>query len=516
MVSKSDVAIAALDIGTNSFHLVVARPVETGFEVITTEKEVIRLGHGSGEMKQLESDAIDRGIACLKRMREIARTHDAQLRAVATSAVREAQNRNEFIKRARKEAGVEIEIVSGIEEARLIHLGVLHAIGIGDQPMLLCDIGGGSTEIVLAAGEDILLSRSFKLGAVRLSDRFFRTDALHPSAISSCRKFVQSMLITIQPEIEELGFEVAVGSSGTVEAIAKLIQQSNKEPEPKSFNRYEFTAADVTKMLELLADSPTIKEREKAFNLEPTRADIILAGAVILEGIALSFGVKTFIYSDYALREGVLFDTLQRQDLLDHPESIDPAMHSVQQLADRCDDRPEHSANVARLALSLFESLHKKLKLDMSCRRYLEAAALLANVGVVVSHSKHHLHSYYVIRNSELVGLTDREIELIAQIARYHRKGVPKPTHAEFAQLNDADQHIVRSLSGLLRIAIGLDRTQDGRVKKVSVRSEDEQLLIYVKASAKTDLELNLYAANERRGLLSDLLATKIKILAQE
>ena len=296
MVSKSDVAIAALDIGTNSFHLVVARPVETGFEVITTEKEVIRLGHGSGEMKQLESDAIDRGIACLKRMREIARTHDAQLRAVATSAVREAQNRNEFIKRARKEAGVEIEIVSGIEEARLIHLGVLHAIGIGDQPMLLCDIGGGSTEIVLAAGEDILLSRSFKLGAVRLSDRFFRTDALHPSAISSCRKFVQSMLITIQPEIEELGFEVAVGSSGTVEAIAKLIQQSNKEPEPKSFNRYEFTAADVTKMLELLADSPTIKEREKAFKLEPTRADIILAGAVILEGIALSFGVKTFIY----------------------------------------------------------------------------------------------------------------------------------------------------------------------------------------------------------------------------
>lgn len=140
-------------------------------------------------------------------------------------------------------------------------------------------------------------------------------------------------------------------------------------------------------------------------------------------------------------------------------------MHSVRQLADRCDDRPVHAANVAKIALSLFENLQKRLNLDASCRRYLEAAALLANVGVVVSHSKHHLHSYYVIRNSELVGLTDREIELIAQIARYHRKSVPKPTHPEFAQLLESDQHIVRSLAAILRIAIGLDRTQDGRIK---------------------------------------------------
>ena len=516
MGSKSEPTFAALDVGTNSFHLVIAKPVETGFEIITSEKEVIRLGHGAGDMKQLESDAMDRGIASLKRMREIATVHKAELRAVATSAVREAQNRNEFIKRARKEAGVEIEVVSGIEEARLIHLGVLHAIGIGDQPMLLCDIGGGSTEVVLAAGEDIFLSRSFKLGAVRLTDRFFRTDALHPSALSSCRKFVRSMLATIQPEVQELSFEVAVGSSGTVEAIAKLIMQQNKQTEPKSFNRYEFASEDITKVLNLLADVPTVKQREKIFDLEPSRADIILAGAVILEGIALSFGVTKFMYSDYALREGVLFDTLQRRDMLNHPEGIDPAMHSVRQLADRCDDRPVHAANVAKIALSLFENLQKRLNLDASCRRYLEAAALLANVGVVVSHSKHHLHSYYVIRNSELVGLTDREIELIAQIARYHRKSVPKPTHPEFAQLLESDQHIVRSLAAILRIAIGLDRTQDGRIKKVTVRSEDEQLLIYVKASAKHDLELNLYAANERRGLLSDLLQTKVKILASE
>jgi exopolyphosphatase/guanosine-5'-triphosphate,3'-diphosphate pyrophosphatase len=512
--SESEAVIAALDIGTNSFHLVVAKPVETGFEVITSEKEVIRLGHGAGDMKQLEPEAIDRGIASLKRMRAIAEIHGAKLRAVATSAVREAKNRNEFIKRARKEADIDVEVISGVEEARLIHLGARYAVAVGEQPMLLCDIGGGSTELVIASGDEILLARSFKLGAVRLTDRFFSTDALHPSALSSCRKFVRSMLATIKPEVLELGFEIAVGSSGSVEAVAKLIRKLNDEPEPKSFNRYEFSAKDLTKILDLLADTPTVKERARVFGLDSARAEIILAGAVILEGIALSFGVEKFTYSDYALREGVLFDTLAREKLLDHPEDVDPALLSVKQLADRCDDRPEHSAHVAKIALSLFDCLQKRLRLPPTSRRYLEAAALLANVGVVVSHSKHHLHSYYVIRNSELVGLTDREIELIAVIARYHRKSAPKQSHAEFAQLSETDQKLVTSLAAILRIAIGLDRTQDGRVKSVTVRAEDEQLLIFAKASAKADIELNLYAANERRNLLADVVETKVKILA--
>lgn len=514
MVAKDDSVIAALDVGTNSFHLVIAKPVELGFEVITTEKEVVRLGHGAGDMKQLEPDAIERGLACLKRMAEISEIHHASLRAVATSAVREAKNRNEFIKRARKEAGVEIEIISGIEEARLIHLGAKHAVAVGEQPMLLCDIGGGSTELVLAAGDEILLSRSFKLGAVRLTDRFFSTEALHPSAVSSCRKFVRSMLATIKPEVGELGFEVAVGSSGTVEALAKIAIKMNEEPEPKSLNRYEFKATDLTKIIETLADVPTIKDRAKKFEIENSRADIILAGAIILEGIALSYDVAKFTYSDYALREGVLYDTLARENLLEHPEDFDPALQSIKQLADRCDDRPEHSANVAKIAVSLFDCLQKRLKLAPLSRRYLEAAALLANVGVIISHSKHHLHSYYVIRNSELVGLTDREIELIAVIARYHRKSAPKESHPEFSQLSEEDQKLVRSLAAILRIAIGLDRTQDGRVKSVTVRAEDEQFLIFAKASAKADLELNLYAANERRSMLSELLDTRVKVLA--
>ena len=508
--------VAALDIGTNSFHLVVAKPVPGGFEVVTREKEVVRLGHGGGDMKHLSDEAMDRGTACLVRLAEIASSHEAEVRAVATSAVREAKNRTDFIKRARKEAGIDIEVVSGVEEARLIHLGVLNAIGIHDQPMFVCDIGGGSTEVVVGLDDEVLFARSFKLGAVRLTDRFFAATTLHPSAVPSCRAFIRSMLAVVAPEVKELGFEVVAASSGTAETIARLILRERGASEPRSMNRFEFTADEVRAVTQKLISVATVAERMKKFALEPNRGDIILAGALILEGLVETFDIKAIMFSDYALREGLLLDTLQREGLLERNDEHDAARHSVQQLADRCDDRPEHSAHVAKLAGKLFDELQETLGLERVWRRYLEFAALLANVGVVVSHAKHHLHSYYLIRNSELMGLTDREIELIAQIARYHRKSVPKPEHAEFAALSPADQRLVRSLAALLRVAIGLDRTYDERVKTVEAKVTAGELLVEVSPRGKkADIALNLYAANERKGLLADISRRKVKFVEE-
>jgi exopolyphosphatase/guanosine-5'-triphosphate,3'-diphosphate pyrophosphatase len=218
--------------------------------------------------------------------------------------------------------------------------------------------------------------------------------------------------------------------------------------------------------------------------------------------------VQEFTFSDYALREGLLIDTLRRRGMT--PATGDPAMHSVEQLARRCDDRPEHSRHVARLALRLFDQLRDDLGVDASARRLLEAAALLANVGVVVSHSRHHQHSYYVIRNSELVGLSDREIEVIAQVARYHRKSAPKADHPEFAALSPRDQHLVRALAGVLRISIGLDRTLDGRVTDVTVeRGADALVLRYAAAGTRDVID---YAVKERRLLLADVLERDISI----
>lgn len=504
--------IAALDIGTNSFHMVIARAVSNGFEVITREKETVRIGHGAGEMKELDSEAIDRGVACLGRMRHLAESHGAEIRAVATSAIREARNRSDFVKRAKKEAGISIETISGIEEARLIHLGVLHGIGNHEDSMLVCDIGGGSTEVVIGNGDEMLLARSFKIGAVRLTDRFFGSATLHPSAVPSCRAFVKSTLMILQSEVQALGFDLAVCSSGTAETVARIIQKKSGQPEPTSMNRFQFTGQDVADVVTDLAQCSTVDERQEKFGIDRKRAEIILAGAIILEAIADTYGISTFMFSDYALREGVLIDTLQRQGAGPENTSGDASMRSVRLLAERCDDRPEHSENVARIAVSLFDALKSHLDVDPDDRRLLEYAALLANVGVVISHSKHHLHSYYVIRNSELVGLADRDIEIIAQVARYHRKGLPKDDHPEFARLGDADKHRVEVLAGILRVAVGLDRTQDGRVKRLKTQVTDDELVISFAPSKKLDNELNVYSAMERRSLLERVMNKRVRV----
>jgi exopolyphosphatase / guanosine-5'-triphosphate,3'-diphosphate pyrophosphatase len=227
-----------------------------------------------------------------------------------------------------------------------------------------------------------------------------------------------------------------------------------------------------------------------------------------------SFTVERMTLSGFALREGVLLDTMQRTSGGSLHHLRDVSRRSVQHLVDTCDEEPEHSARVARLALSLFDATVELHRLDETCREYLEAGALLANVGLVISHSRHHHHSYYVIRNSErLLGFTDSEIEMIALIARYHRKSAPKPTHREFAAMAPDRQAVVRALAGLLRIAIGLDRRHEARVRSVAVHDRPPRLVIEVTAEPGVDIGLELYAANERKQLLEEVFARRIEIV---
>ena len=212
----------------------------------------------------------------------------------------------------------------------------------------------------------------------------------------------------------------------------------------------------------------------------------------------------------------MLVDTLERHDAAD----VDGLQHlrnvsrrSIRQLAERCDDDPAHSAHVARLALELFDALQPLHDLDGMARGYLEAGALLANVGLVVAHSKHHLHAYYVIRNSELAGLTDLEIEMIAQIARYHRKSEPKPSHAEFAALEPDDQALVRTLAGILRVAIGLDRSHRALVESVRAEVQRRRVVVFATPRPGADVSLELYAANERKDLLEDVIGRRVELL---
>jgi exopolyphosphatase/guanosine-5'-triphosphate,3'-diphosphate pyrophosphatase len=513
--SATERPLAALDIGTNSFHLVVARPAVDGrFETLTREREVVRLGHGGGDMKQMSPEAIDRGIACLRRMRRIADSFDATLRAVATSAVREAVNAAAFLERARDEAGIEIDVISGAEEARLIHLGVLQAVPVFERRMLLVDIGGGSTEVVIGERGETLAARSFKLGAVRLTDRFFPGGRVDPKAIAPFRQYVRGILSHFQHEVDRLGFEVAVASSGTAEAVARMTHAATGAEPLRTYNCYEFTTPELAGVVGELLGRRTPSARAKVPGLEAGRADIAPAGALILETVATTFGVERITFSEAALRDGVLVDTVGRM-------RIDGALHhlgdvsrrSIHQLAERCDDDPAHSAHVARLAVELFDGLAPLHGLDQTAREYLEAGALLANVGLVVAHSKHHLHAYYVVRNSELAGLTDLEIEIIAQVARYHRKSEPKASHPEYAALDARNQALVRALAGILRVAIGLDRSHRGHVAGVHVELRGKRVVVIVEAEPGADIGLELHAANERKSLLEQVLDRRVDLV---
>ncbi|MEO5724015.1 MAG: Ppx/GppA phosphatase family protein, partial [Ilumatobacteraceae bacterium] len=471
-------------------------------------------GHGGGDMKRLEPEAIERGVEALKRLQRLAASHGATVRAVATSAVREAENAAEFLHLAKQEAGVEVEVISGLEEARLIQLGVLQAVPVFDRRLMLIDIGGGSTEILIGQRGETIAARSFKLGAVRLTDRFFPGGASSSKSVAACRSYIGSTLATYEREVRDAGFEVVTVSSGTGETVARMISAARGEAERHTYNCFEFTRQELDSVVELLVSRRTASSRRTLHGLDPARADIAVAGALVLQGVAGSFKVKRFTFSEGALREGVLLDSIARRNGGGLHHLRDVSRSSIAALASRCDDDPVHSANVARLALELFDGTQILHGLGPEAREYLEAGALLANVGLVIAHSKHHLHAYYVVRNCELTGLTDQEIELIALIARYHRKSAPKASHPEFARLSADDQHLVRVLAGLLRVAIGLDRTHDGRISRLRVTMRGHKLTVHAATRRGRDIALELYTANERTALLAEVLGCQVEVVA--
>jgi exopolyphosphatase/guanosine-5'-triphosphate,3'-diphosphate pyrophosphatase len=510
--------LAAIDIGTNSVHGVVARITATDsgprFEVLEREKDVVRLGSSGDDMRELSDEAIDRAVAALDRFRQVAAVHDAPITAVATSAVREADNRDVFIDRAWVEAGVHVDVISGVEEARLIHLGVLQAVPVFDRRLLLCDIGGGSTELLVGLRGEVLAARSLKLGAIRLTRRFFDGDLVHPGAVDACRRHVRSTLAPFAREVRSFDLEVAVGSSGTVAALAEMAAVRSSGARPRSVSNLVLTRKELDELVTELIGAKTVEDRAALPGLDPARADIILAGALILEQVLHELDIDELLVSDFALREGVLLDAWRRRHGGSLHHLSDLRRRSVVDLAQLMDEDPAHSTQVAGLALDLFDETAQRHGLGDDARETLEAAALLCNVGLFLSHAQHHKHSYYVIRGTDrLAGFTDHEVERIALVARYHRKSEPKSKHPEFAALDEVDQHLVRCLAGLLRIAIGLDRNHGARVAEVAVEDTGDKLTIIATPAGPEDIGLELYAAGSRKDLLEAVLDVPIEVV---
>jgi exopolyphosphatase/guanosine-5'-triphosphate,3'-diphosphate pyrophosphatase len=507
--------LAAIDIGTNSFHLIIVSVKENGdFEIIDREKEVIRLGEGSGgDIKLIKEDAQLRAIQTLKRFKGIADSHQAVIKAVATSAVRESQNKIEFIKRVFELTGIEIETISGNEEARLIYLGVLRAVPVFDKKVLVIDIGGGSTELLVGEKGNTLYSTSLKLGAVRLTQRFFPNYEIDTDSINACRKLVELELINVAESIKIIGFDSSVGSSGTIMSTGLMIEASKKGKlqEGTILNNYEFNRKDFAAIRDEILERKTPSRRKKISGLDVKRADIIPAGIIILDEIINLFDLKRMTISGYALREGIVIDILDKT-IDDRPKLKlnDIRKNSVMNLAKSSRYNLDHCMHVASLALSLFDQLQEIHNLDNFCREYLEYAAILHDIGYHISASNHHYHSFYIIKNSELLGFNENEINIIAHTARYHRKSHPKESHEDFITLPEKTQTIIKKLASILRVADALDRIHKKVVNSVDVSVSNDEVLLKLENETKANLDIELWNLDRRKILFEEVFKRKI------
>jgi exopolyphosphatase / guanosine-5'-triphosphate,3'-diphosphate pyrophosphatase len=314
-------------------------------------------------------------------------------------------------------------------------------------------------------------------------------------------------------ELRRFDLEVAVGSSGTIEALASMAASRADGATPRSVGNLALRRGDLDAVVAELVAAPTVEARARLSGMDASRADIILAGSLILEQVLHELDVDELLVSDYALREGVLLDAWRRRHGGSLHHLSDLRRRSVLELVHLMDEDPDHAAQVARLALELFDATAGRHRLGDDAREVLEAAALLSNVGLFLSHAQHHKHTWYVIRETDrLSGFTDREKARIALVARYHRKSEPKAKHPEFAALDEDDQRLVRCLAGLLRVAIGLDRTHAGRVTGIEVRDDGDVLTVVPHAAEGEDLSLERYAAAARRSLLEDALGVTVEV----
>ena len=515
---SSPAALAAIDVGTNSVHMVIARAVPEGSpEVLARERMPVRLGKGGADMKRLMPDAIDRAVAALAECRHIADAHDAEVIAVATSAVREAKNQDDFLSRARDEADVAVEVISGTEEARLIHLGAMSAVPIAGQPHLVIDIGGGSTELIVGRHTPAAMAHSLKVGHIRLTDRFFPGGVITKGSVKACRRHIRSFVAPAAREARGLGFEVAVGCSGTIAAVAQLCAARYGELHRTVANA-SIHRADLNSVVDDLTSRPRPEDRVSVSGLEPGRRDVIVAGSVLLRQLFKALGVQSLVVSTGALREGLLLDRFNRRriapdDGLHHLSDL--RRSSVLALARSYHEDLNHAEHATDLALQLFDETQTVHGLGIADAKLLEAAGLLHNIGRFVGYSSHHKHSRYLIRHSErLNGFTAGELEMIGLVARYHRKAEPLPTHVEFTALDAADRHRVRVLAGLLRVGIALDRTYRRAVQRVHATVDDDSVRVDAEADDDVNVNIELFTAGRSAALLAHALGREISFQA--
>jgi len=504
--------IGAIDVGSNSIHLVMAEIMPDGdFRTLGRDKAMIHLGRGGFRQHVLTQRAMDDGIAALTRFLKMARLKGIRdIRAVASSAVREATNGGDFVQRVRREAGLELHIISPLEEARLIYLAVRHTVDLGGQDRLIFDVGGGSLELIVGNAHRPRALASAKLGVSRLAELLLHDDPPTDAQLKDLRRHIDAALEPIYRQVgqptppppakEGPAGARALATSGTFQQLAALCARRRADREIDTAAPLSVTRSELKALYSELIVLSRV-QRLKLPGLDAQRVDMVIPGAAVVLSVMRRFGVEEVSACDMALREGIILDVIRREraHLRARAALPDPRARTVIQLARRCGFARPHAEQVARLAGALFDSLRRIHGLPDDLRELLHYACLLHDVGYHISYRGHHKHSYYLVRNGGLHGFTEQEIEIIANLARYHRKERPKKSHYSFQRLTRESRRIVRRLIPLVRLANALDRTHYSVVQSVACRVTPRRVQVLVRTDR--DAELELWTARHQAAL---------------
>lgn len=508
------VRIAAIDIGSNSIRQIIADVSPTGsIRIVDEMKAAPRLGAGLSRSGKLSGGSMRHALEAVQRMATLARQLGAaRIHAVATSAVREAENRRDFLDLVREETGLKVRLLTGEDEARLSFRSALAHFDLAVRRAVVIDIGGGSLELALSADGVVERLESFPFGALRLTEEFLG-DHPKPRHLKKLRAMVREGVRRVLPVRDWRG-ALLIGSGGTFTNLGAMHLAARGLPFDGRVHGTQVPREEIEHLLDVLLASSR-QERASIPGLNPGRADIILAGLAVAAEVMARIEARDVVVSGYGIREGLLLESARVT-----PAPADPGEareRSVRQFAERCHYEQPHAEHVQALSLQLFDALGRRIGCEPADRAILSDAALLHDVGYHIGHIRHHKHSFHLISHAELLGVSPEEQIVIAHVARYHRGAEPKRRHREYSQLDTRSRRRIKRLAAILRLADGLDRGHVGAVRQVKVRwlNRAVRVMLFPHTQA-TSLRLEVWGATRKSGLLQQLAKRSVELVARD
>lgn len=499
--------IAAIDVGSNAMRMVVGRVVYDGkVEVVENLRLPVRLGQDAFTTGIVSEETAQQTVDAFIRFSKIADDHDVQnLRSVATSAMREITNSDLLIDRIARTTGIDIEIINGEEEARLIHLAVAQSVNLKDKHALLIDIGGGSVEVTLSLNGNIISTESYNMGTVRLLKKLSNEKDTAPPFHKLVREYAEAARHRIDRELGSKKIDICIGTGGNIEEMGKLREKLFKRDSDRAI-----TLQELDKLVETLSRMK-VEERMRKFKLKPDRADVILPASIVLQMIAHEAKIKEVVIPNVGLKDGVLWDMAYNLQESVHVSPREQVWTSALRLGEKYQFDAEHAKLVAHLAGRLFDQSCALHNLDEENKLLLEIGALLHDIGHFINTVEHNKHGYYILKASPLIGLSENQQNIVANIMLYHRKSTPSIEDGGFRALTPKDRLVVIKLSALMRLADGLDVSHTARVKDIQL--EHQKNVWKLKLQGAGDLMLERWTLEKRQKLFQDVFGVKLEII---